>query len=50
MINVGGSALSLDDFSGILFKGKTVTLDKSAVEKVNVSFQFLKNFSSNKLI
>ena len=50
MINVGGSALSLDDFSGILFKGKTVALDKSAVEKVNVSFQFLKNFSSNKLI
>ena len=50
MINVGGRALSLDDFSGILFRGKVVVLDRSALEKVDLSFQFLKKFSSNKLI
>jgi len=50
MINVGGSTLSLDDFSGILFKGEEVVLDKKQVEKVGVNFQFLNQFSSNKLI
>lgn len=50
MIQVGGSPLSLSDFSDILFKGKTVVLDSEAVKKVEVNFQFLKSFSSNKLI
>ncbi len=50
MIHVGERALSLGDFSDILYKGKEVILDKAAVEKVNVNFQFLKSFSSNKLI
>ena len=50
MIHVGERALSLNDFSDILFKEKEVVLDKVAVEKVDVNFQFLKNFSSNKLI
>src|SRR6476660_53459 len=50
MIHVGGRALSLNDFSEILFKDKEVVLDKAAVEKVDVNFQFLKSFSSNKLI
>jgi histidine ammonia-lyase len=50
MIQVGGSPLSLSDFSDILFKGKTVVLDIEAVKKVEVNFQFLKSFSSNKLI
>jgi histidine ammonia-lyase len=50
MINVGEKALSLDDFSEILFKGKEVVLDKKAVDKVEMNFQFLKKFSSNKLI
>ena len=50
MINVGEKALSLDDFSDILFKGKAVVLDKKAIEKVKVNFEFLKQFSSNKLI
>ena len=44
MINVGESVLSLNDFSDILFKGKEVVLDKVAVEKVDVNFQFLKEF------
>jgi histidine ammonia-lyase len=50
MIHVGERALSLNDFSDILFKEKEIVLDKVAVEKVNVNFQFLKSFSSNKLI
>ena len=50
MIHVGDRSLSLNDFSDILYKGKKVVLDKTAVEKVEVNFQFLKSFSSNKLI
>jgi len=50
MIQVGERLLSLNDFSAILFKEKEVVLDKAAVEKVAVNFQFLKSFSSNKLI
>lgn len=50
MIQVGGRAVSLNDFSAILFKEKKVVLDKTAVEKVAANFQFLKSFSSNKLI
>jgi histidine ammonia-lyase len=50
MIHVGERALTLNDFSEILFKEKEVVLDKAAVETVEVNFQFLKSFSSNKLI
>jgi histidine ammonia-lyase len=50
MIHVGERALSLTDFSDILFKGKEIVLDKVAVEKVEINFNFLKSFSSNKLI
>ncbi len=50
MIHVGERMLSLSDFSEILFKDKEVVLDKAAVEKVDVNFQFLKGFSTNKLI
>ncbi|MEO6669704.1 MAG: aromatic amino acid ammonia-lyase [Ferruginibacter sp.] len=50
MINVGGSALSLNDFSEILFKEKGVVLDASAIETVEENHRFLQGFSSNKLI
>jgi len=50
MIPIGKSALSLNDLSGILFKKKEIVLDNVAVEKVDINFQFLKKFSSNKLI
>ena len=50
MIYIGDKLLSLNDFSEILYKGKKVVLDKVAVEKVELNFQFLKSFSSNKLI
>lgn len=50
MIPIGQNVLTLDDFSDILFKKKAITLPASALEKVDVNFQFLQKFSSNKLI
>ncbi|MDB5131339.1 MAG: histidine ammonia-lyase [Mucilaginibacter sp.] len=50
MILVGQSTLSLDDFSDLLFEQKDIELDKAALEKVELNFNFLKKFSSNKLI
>jgi histidine ammonia-lyase len=50
MIHVGKKALSLNDFSQILFKNKKVALDKVAVDKVVINYEFLKSFSANKLI
>jgi len=50
MIHVGERALSLNDFSDILFKEKEVVLDKAAVGKVDINFKFLQSFSANKLI
>ncbi len=50
MINVGDGKLSLNSLSEILFKEKKVGLDKTALQKVDTNFQFLKGFSANKLI
>ncbi|MDB5110912.1 MAG: histidine ammonia-lyase, partial [Mucilaginibacter sp.] len=50
MIPVGQNVLSINDFSDILFKNKTVTIPSAALEKINVNFRFLQSFSSNKLI
>lgn len=50
MVHVGDRALTLDDFSNILYKNKAVSLDVKAVEKVEENFGFLQKFSSNKLI
>jgi len=50
MILVGQSALSLHDFSELLFEQTELGLDKAALEKVDLNFNFLKKFSSNKLI
>lgn len=50
MVNVGGGALSLDKVAEILYNEKKIELDKAAVKKVDDSFQFLQQFSSNKLI
>jgi histidine ammonia-lyase len=50
MVHVGDGALSLTDFSNILFKENEVVLAKTSLEKVDESFRFLKSFSFNKLI
>src|ERR1039457_2236307 len=50
MIIAGQSTLSLDDFSELIFKQKEIALDETALKKVELNFNFLKKFSSNKLI
>jgi len=50
MIHVGQSPLSLNDFSELIFKKNEVVLDAAALNKINTNFEFLKQFSSNKLI
>src|ERR1700692_4544397 len=50
MVLVGQSPLSLIDFSELLFKQKEIALDETALQKVVTNFNFLKKFSSNKLI
>src|SRR5476651_1177443 len=50
MIVIGQSALSLDDFAQIIFNQQPVAIDAAALAKVDVNYNFLKRFSSNKLI
>ncbi len=50
MTIVGQSRLSLDKFSELIFKQKEVALDEAALKEVETNFNFLKKFSSNKLI
>ena len=50
MVTIGGRKLSLDDFFAILFEEEAVKLDEAGLEKVNASYEFLKNFSTEKLI
>ncbi len=50
MIAVGGMMLSVEDISEILYKGKSLTLTAASLEKVGENHDFLKQFSSNKLI
>ena len=50
MILVGQSALLLNDFSELIFKQQEIVLDEAALKKVEVNFNFLEKFSSNKLI
>lgn len=50
MIHIGGRYLTADDFSKILFDDETIGLDASVVKNVEVNYQFLQGFSSNKLI
>ena len=50
MIHVGGRTLSLEDFSEIVFNNEKICLTSQALEKMEASFQFLRNFSDQKLI
>jgi histidine ammonia-lyase len=50
MIHIGGRYITADDFSKILFDDEEIGLDTSAVKNVEVNYQFLQGFSSNKLI
>ena len=50
MIEIGGRALSLEDFSKIIFEESKVELESKALEKVDKNFEFLKQFSTEKVI
>ncbi|MDR3679072.1 MAG: aromatic amino acid ammonia-lyase [Flavipsychrobacter sp.] len=50
MIVIGQSTLSVEDFAELVFKQQKIALHGAAVEKVDASHNFLKEFSSNKLI
>ena len=50
MVQVGGRALSLNDFTEIIFKNKAAHLDASAVLTVSENHSFLRRFSDHKLI
>jgi len=50
MVKVGARRLTLEDFDEIINKDGKVELTAAALEKVDASHQFLKNFSSQKLI
>jgi len=50
MIPVGQGMLSLEQFSDILYKKKTVSLTESALDNIDANFRFLQQFSSDKLI
>jgi len=50
MVEIGSRSLSLINFSDIVFKADEITLNPVALENVDASFQFLKHFSTGKLI
>ncbi len=50
MVEIGSRSLSLINFSDIVFKADQIALNPVALEKVDASFQFLKHFSTGKLI
>jgi len=50
MTEIGGRELSLEDFSKIIFEESKVELNAKAVEKVDKNFEFLKQFSAEKVI
>ena len=50
MVDLGTQKLSLDNFSNIVFKEDKISLNQAALDKVDASFQFLKHFSTGKLI
>ena len=50
MILIGQGPLTTAQFSELLLKSEQIEFDKEAAKKVEVNFNFLKKFSSNKLI
>jgi len=50
MIRIGEKRLKFEDFHKIIFKGEKIEIDEKALQKVNESFLFLKDFSKDKII
>ena len=50
MVDIGSRSLSIQDFSDIVLKSDTISLNPVALDKVDASFEFLRHFSTGKLI
>jgi len=50
MVKIGGKRLGLEDFYRILYKGEKIKLDEKALADVGHCFEFLKEFSKDKII
>lgn len=50
MVTVGNIELSLDDFEAVVFRNSKVELDPKGLAAVKSNFEFLKNFSKDKVI
>jgi len=50
MISIGNRNITIDDFYGILFGEKNISLSPESIIRVNKSFDFLKEFSQDKVI
>ena len=47
---VGGAPLTLEDFRVVLYEGRPISLAPAALARVEASYEFLKRFSTGKLI
>ncbi len=50
MISIGNRNITIDDFYGILFGEKNISLSPESIIRVNKSFDFLREFSQDKVI
>jgi histidine ammonia-lyase len=50
MIKVGAGRLSADDFKKVLYEGDKVVVDPEGLDRVKHNFQFLQDYSRNKII
>lgn len=50
MVKIGGKKLRLEDFYRVLYKGDKIKIDENALSNVNLCFEFLKEFSKDKII
>jgi histidine ammonia-lyase len=50
MVNIGVKSVSLEEVFEVVFKEREVRLDEAALKKIDTNYQFLKNFSAEKLI
>jgi histidine ammonia-lyase len=50
MVSVGSRRLVAEDFDQVLYYGDKISLDHTALERVNRNFEFLQQYANNKII
>jgi histidine ammonia-lyase len=50
MISIGGKRLTTGDFSSVLYNGEQIQLETGALDKVKVNYDFLNEYSRDKII